>query len=153
MIIVSACLLGLCTRYDGYHSVNELLLKYCKYNKFLPVCPEQLGGLPTPRRPVELVIVDNIIVAAQTKDGIDVKQNIAHGTQQILQILDWFAINAAIMKERSPSCGVHYVYDGTFSNTVIPGQGITTTALRSRGVDVYADQEVTSALLERLLQL
>jgi uncharacterized protein YbbK (DUF523 family) len=157
MIIVSSCLLGIYSKYDGGDNARELLLRHVSLGKFIPLCPEQLGGMPTPRQPAELVLADPTGPAAGrrvlTKDGADVSRQFHRGAAEVLAIARSFPVTAAILKERSPSCGVHKIYDGSFGGILIPGQGLTAALLRQQGLPVYADTEITAELLAKLLEL
>lgn len=156
MILVSACLLGLNTKYDGKSNANELIIKYCGQGCYIPVCPEQLGGLSTPRLPAEIiggqgndVLKDKAKVFDEA--GHDVTNCFLTGAGQLLKIVYLFKVTAAIMKERSPSCGVNQIYDGSFSHKKQPGQGISTALLRQAGVTVISEEELTEEFLKQLL--
>lgn len=149
MIIVSSCLLGIHAKYDGtLTNKNDLLIKYAHLGKYLPVCPEQLGGLPTPRPPAEIT-GDAVI----NSNGEDVTYQFKKGAQQCLYLASVFSVKAAILKERSPSCGVHKVYDGSFSQVVRDGKGITAALLSEIGIPVYSEEDLTKELLCELLEL
>ncbi|MDD4600663.1 hypothetical protein SDC9_11328 [bioreactor metagenome] len=155
MILISACLLGLNTKYDGKSNAHEIIMRYSSHGRFIPVCPEQLGGLPTPRPPAEIIAgTGDDVLQSKAKviadNGHDLTQQFKAGTEQLLKILDSFPITAAIFKERSPSCGVYQIYDGTFSHITRFGQGVATAVLRKAGVMMIADDEVTE---EKILQL
>ncbi|MFA4884795.1 MAG: DUF523 domain-containing protein [Desulfotomaculaceae bacterium] len=149
MIMISSCLLGVHTRYDGtVTNKNDLLMKYCYLGKYLPVCPEQLGGLTTPRPPVEITggsAVNNI--------GQDVTAQFIKGAEQCLYLAAIFSVKAAILKERSPSCGVHKIYDGSFRHVVREGKGLTAALLGENGIKIYSEEDLTEALLCGLLEL
>lgn len=156
MILISACLLGLDTKYDGKANANQLIMKYCREGCFVPVCPEQLGGLTTPRHPAEIVGgqgVDVLEGNAKVLDdaGNDVTNQFLAGSEQLLRIVDLFQVTAAIMKERSPSCGVNQIYDGSFSHNRRLGQGVSVTALRQAGITVVSEEELTDELMKQLL--
>ena len=156
MILVSACLLGLNTRYDGGNNAHKLLLKYNYLNKYIPICPEELGGLPTPRLPAEICGGTGREVLAGTaqvfdKQGRDVTKEFLQGTEKVADILAKNHIIAAILKERSPSCGVHQIYDGTFKGYKKAGQGVTGAFLGELGIPLYSEAEIIVELLERLL--
>ena len=156
MILVSACLLDIFSKYNGETNANDLLLKVCRYGRFIPVCPEQLGGLTTPRQPVELTGVSGAAVLhgegkAVTQDGCDCTPQFIKGANEVLKLARLFPVSAAILKERSPSCGSCFIYDGSFSHTVTPGEGVTAALLRQHGIPVYSEQTVTPELLEQLL--
>ncbi|MGI6092885.1 MAG: DUF523 domain-containing protein [Veillonellaceae bacterium] len=155
MILVSACLLGLDTKYDGKSNANELIIRYGCRGKYIPVCPEQLGGLPTPRLPVEIIGgTGDTVLECKAKvlenSGREVTCQFKAGAEQILKIVSTVPISAAILKERSPSCGVNQIYDGTFSHIVKQGRGITAAALKKTGIKLVSEEELTE---ERLLQL
>lgn len=150
MIMVSACLLGIHAKYDGSGSnKNDLLMKYSHLGQYLPFCPEQLGGLNTPRLPVE--IIDG--VKAVNSIGEDVTGQFAKGAEQSLYLTGIFPIKAAILKERSPSCGVHKIYDGSFSHMVIEGKGVTAKILAAKGIPLYSEEDLTEELLMEILEL
>ena len=158
MILVSACLLGLRTKYDGEANTNELLQTYSHLGKFIPVCPEQLGGLTTPREPAEIlegtgkeVLQNNTLVT--TEDGKDLSGQFIRGAKEVVGLSRMMPIKAAILKERSPSCGVGYVYNGSFSKGLVQGQGVTTAALEEEGIPVYSEEELTVELIQKLLEL
>lgn len=139
-IIVSACLLGCKTRYSGDGKQNEEILKLKEKHNLIPVCPEQLGGLATPRQPSEQR-EDRVI----TCDGSDVTEAFEQGAQEVLRLAKIFDCDTAILKERSPSCGSGRVYDGTFSGTQIDGDGVTARLLKQNGIRVIGESS-----LERL---
>ena len=127
-ILISACLIGDKTRYDGrsnYHPlVKQLLEKY----ELVPFCPEVEGGLSIPRDPSEIK-GDKVI----TENGRDVSFQFNKGAELAYNICMYLGIRIAILKENSPSCGVHTIYDGSFSKKKIPGSGVTTNLLKRKG--------------------
>lgn len=156
MIIVSACLLGLNTKYDGKSNAHALLQKYSVRGRFIPVCPEQLGGLPTPRVPVEIIdgTGQDVLAgrcAAQGEQGEVVTPQFIHGAKEIVKIVEMFQVTAAILKERSPSCGVNYIYDGSFKHCLISGQGVTAALLNEHNIPTYSEEELTEEKLKELL--
>lgn len=156
MILVSACLLGLNTKYNGESNAHSLILKYCFLGRFIPVCPEQLGGLPTPREPVEIVNGSGQEVLsgqslAQGEHGEAVTGQFIKGANEVLKISEMLDVSAAIFKERSPSCGVNYIYDGSFTHRIIPGQGVTAALLREHKIPIYSEEDLTDELLKELL--
>lgn len=136
MILVSSCLIGLETRYNGEGTREESLMEFLKDKRFIPICPEQLGGLSTPRKPCEILIIDG-----QEKiiniDGEDKTQHFIKGANEVLKLVKEFDIKYAILKERSPSCGKGRIYDGSFSSKLIDGDGIAARMLTEAGVKVY----------------
>jgi len=137
MKICSACLLGIKCRYDGKSKLNKKILEVAKKEILIPVCPEQLGGLPTPREPAEQKGKKVI-----TKLGKDVTKNFKRGARQVLKIAELFGVKKAILKQRSPSCGCGQIYDGTFSGRIIKGDGVTATLLKRNGIKVISEEEL-----------
>ncbi|MTV48101.1 DUF523 domain-containing protein [Heliobacillus mobilis] len=158
MILVSSCLLGIRSKYDGSVNTVEKLLDLCREGKVIPVCPEQLGGSPTPRPPVELIgdgggqAVLSEKAQANTDAGDDVTAIFIEGAAQVLRIAQLYDANIAILKERSPSCGVHYIYDGSFTSRKITGQGVTTALLKQHGIQVYSEEDLESGVLASILE-
>ncbi|HZK54956.1 MAG TPA: DUF523 domain-containing protein [Desulfosporosinus sp.] len=156
MIIVSACLLGLNAKYDGQSNAHALIQKYSSAGKFIPVCPEQLGGLPTPRFPVELMGGNGQDVllgrfGAQGQSGEVVTSQFIKGATEVLKIVRMGKVTAAILKERSPSCGVNHIYDGSFTHRVMAGQGVTAALLKEANIPSYSEEGLTEERLVRLL--
>lgn len=135
MKLCSACLLGINCRYDGGNDKNEKILRLARAEPLIPVCPEQLGGLPTPRTPSEEREKQVI-----TREGEDVTENFRKGAQEVLRLARLYGVGEAILKQRSPSCGIGWIYDGTFSGTVIPGNGVTTALLEKNGIRVISEE-------------
>ncbi|MEG6584025.1 DUF523 domain-containing protein [Dendrosporobacter sp. 1207_IL3150] len=157
MIIVSSCLLGYESRYDGGSNSNPLLMKYLSRGKFIPVCPEQLGGLSTPRCPAEIIngCGGEVLVGkakVQGKHGDDFTKGFVCGARQVLDLANKHSVKAAILKERSPSCGANYIYDGSFSRTIKSGKGITAALLSDNNIVVYSEEEITDEVLLGLLE-
>lgn len=134
-ILVSACLLGVRCRYDGESKACPAVLNLAKEHELVPVCPEQVGGLPTPRTPAE--IQGERVV---TRDGRDVTKEYQKGAEEAARLYQLFHCDCAILKARSPSCGCGQVYDGSFSGTLVPGDGITAQALKRLGVRVLTEE-------------
>ena len=132
-LLVSACLLGCRCRYDGASREHPLAKELAEHHTLVPVCPEQLGGLSTPRPPAERR--GGLVV---TRDGTDVTEQYRRGAEEALRLCRGLGCEAAVLKERSPSCGCGAVYDGTFSGTLVPGDGVTAELLRAHGVEVGA---------------
>lgn len=137
-ILVSACLLGVCCRWDGgTNGPNpDVLALQDRYN-LIPVCPEQLGGLPTPRQPAER---RGAIIA--TRDYNDVTEDFEHGAEEALKLAKLFHCRYAVLKERSPSCGYGEIYDGTFHHAVVRGYGVTAELLAAYGVTIVGESKV-----------
>lgn len=142
-ILVSACLLGdLCT-YDRHSNARPYLVELNRYYDLIPFCPEVEGGLPTPRDPSEQR-GDKVV----SNKGKDVTKAFAFGAEKAVAICKYFGVRYAILKERSPSCGTHQIYDGNFSSRVIEGEGVTAAALRKAGV-ILMNEEEGEAFLEK----
>ena len=135
--ICSACLLGVKCRYDGKSKPNDKVIKLAKSKILIPVCPEQLGGLSTPREPAEQK--ERKVI---TKSGKDVTKNFKEGAEQVLKLAKLFNIKVAILKQRSPSCGSGQIYDGSFSGMIIKGDGVTTSLLKSKGIKVITEEDL-----------
>lgn len=140
-ILVSGCLLGACCRYDGASKPHPLAMALAEQHELVPVCPEQLGGLATPRPPAERQ-GDRIIA----RTGIDVTEQYCRGAQEALKLYQLLKCDAAVLKERSPSCGSGEIYDGTFGGTLIKGDGVTAELLRAHGVPVYGESQIQELL-------
>ncbi len=137
MKIVSACLLGIKCRYDGKSKPDEKVIALTKKEILIPVCPEQLGGLPTPREACEKK--GNKVI---TKSGKKFTENFVKGAKEVLRVAKFYNAKEAILKQRSPSCGSGQIYDGTFSNKVIKGDGVTTTLLKRNGIKVISEEDL-----------
>lgn len=136
-ILVSACLLGENCRYKGDNCKNDKVLALLKDAELIPVCPEALGGLPTPRLPGEIV-GDKVL----SSNGDDVTEQYARGAQIALDIAKKNAVSACVLKANSPSCGKGRIYDGTFSGTKTEGNGITARLLLAEGFKVITEEEL-----------
>lgn len=140
-VLVSSCFL-LPTRYDGKaQDKPEMqaiinLLKEAGANA-IPVCPEQLGGLSTPRLPAEISGSKVITI-----NGEDVTKQFSVGASSVLKLCQELEVKVAIMKERSPSCGVKQIYDGTHSSSVVSGSGVTTKLLKENGVVIFTENDI-----------
>ncbi len=137
MIIVSACLAGLHCRYDSGEKSNADVIRLVAEGKAIPVCPEQLGGLTTPRLPAE--IINGRVIR---KDGVDVTAQFERGAQDALRLAKLAGAQSAILKARSPSCGAGRIYDGSFSGKVIPGDGILAEYFRENGITVQTEEDL-----------
>ncbi len=136
-ILVSACLVGTSCRYDGKSKENTKVIEYLQDKNFILVCPEIMGGLPTPRMAAQRK--GNAVVR---KDGIDVTKEYERGAEEVLKLAKKFNIKKALLKERSPSCGVHTIHDGTFTGTLISRMGVTAELLKENGIEVYTEEEL-----------
>ena len=142
-ILVSACLLGANCRYDGGNNQRSQVLELLKDHTLIPVCPEQLGGLSTPRPPVEWQGEK-----AMNNQGTDCTRQFVKGAEEALRIARLYQCELAILKAKSPSCGNHQIYDGTFSGTVVDGAGGTARLLQEQGIRVLNETEVEAWLAE-----
>ncbi|MFL0247935.1 DUF523 domain-containing protein [Candidatus Clostridium stratigraminis] len=147
MILVSACLCGMNTRYDGENNSNEKVKDLLKAGKAIAVCPEQLGGLGTPRPPHEIsdgnggtVLDGNAKVIS--KDGIDGTSYFIKGAEETLKVALEFGVTSAILKANSPSCGFRKIYGGTFSKKLIEGNGVTAELLKRNGIKIYTENDI-----------
>ena len=142
-ILISACLLGVRCRYDGASKPHPLAEELAKRHELIPVCPEQMGGLPTPRPPAERQGARVVSV-----EGVDVTEQYRRGAEEALRLCRLFGCEAAVLKERSPSCGRGAVYDGTFTGTLADGDGVTAQLLQEAGISVYGESQL-EMLLEK----
>lgn len=134
--IVSSCLLGVRCRYNGTDSLDADILKLFKNGQAIPVCPELLGGLETPREPVEIETLEDGRWRAVDKEKKDYTESFSIGAKSALIIANLCGADTAILKSLSPSCGPEERYDGTFSGTIIKGEGVTAKYLKSKGITV-----------------
>lgn len=144
MKMISACLIGCECRYDQKSCLDEDLEQLLREGKVIPVCPEQLGGLPTPRPPAEIIGGDGFDVLdgrARIVDqtGNDVTDEFLAGAQQALKLAKTVGATSAILKENSPSCGSSFVYDGSFSGKKVPGVGLTAALFKRNGIEVHSE--------------
>lgn len=130
-IVVSACLLGYNCKYSGGNNRCEAVLRFTEGRKVVAVCPEQLGGLPTPRIPAEIVRGE---VRNAAGESVDVA--FREGARRAAALLEGEDVEMAILQPRSPSCGAREIYDGTFSRRLIPGQGVFAQLLMEKGIRV-----------------
>lgn len=135
-ILVSACLLGTNCKYNGKNNYSEELVEYLKDKAVIPICPEIYGGLPTPRIPSEIV-GDRVM----NKEGLDVTENFKRGAEETLALAKKFNVHKAILKAKSPSCGFGKIYDGTFSDQLISGNGITAELLQQNGIEILTEND------------
>ena len=136
-ILVSACLLGKNCKYNGGNNLNQSVLDFIEGHEVIGVCPEQLGGLSTPRLPAEMVegIVTN-------KEDISVDNEFRKGAQEALAVALEKKVDLAILQSRSPSCGVKEIYDGSFSGKKVKGQGVFARLLTKYGIKVLDAEDI-----------
>lgn len=138
---VSACLVGKNTKYDGGNNYNKYVLEYLKDKEVVLICPEVFGGLPTPRIPSEQ-INDKVI----NSNNEDVTKQFVDGANEALKRLQQQNVNVVILKERSPSCGYKKVYDGTFSKTIIDGNGVFAKLAIENGFIIYTESDIENTI-------
>ena len=136
-IMVSACLLGENCKYSGGNNRDARVLAFIEGHEIIPVCPEVMGGLPTPRLPAEIVSGEVI-----NCEGVSVDREFRLGAQKALEIAVQEKIDLAILQSRSPSCGTKEIYDGTFSGEKIPGRGVFAGMLMDHGFAVLDREDV-----------
>ncbi|MCW8409891.1 DUF523 domain-containing protein [Legionella sp. PATHC035] len=158
-ILMSACLLGEKVRYDGSDCLQNhpLLQQWLKEGNIITICPEMAGGLPTPRPPAEIQEKQSGIdvlkrnASVKTNNNHDVTEFFLRGAQKALELVKKHQIRVAILKARSPSCGSGMIYDGTFSRTLMQGDGVNTALLMEHGVQVFDEHHIDEALNAALL--
>ena len=133
--MVSACLAGTPCRYDGRSNLRPEVAALVENGEAVPVCPEVLGGLPTPRTPSERQ-GDRVMSA----EGDDVTGAFSAGAEAALYIAEECGCSAAVLKARSPSCGCGRIYDGTFTHTLIDGDGLFAALLRKKGFQLFTEE-------------
>lgn len=136
-VLVSACLLGRNCKYNGGNNYSEKVMQFLKDKEVIEVCPEVAGGLPVPRPSVELV---NGV--AMNRNGENVDRYFREGVRRVMEQIRGMEIELAVLQPRSPSCGARQVYDGSFTGTLIPGEGLLARALREAGIPVIEASEL-----------
>jgi uncharacterized protein YbbK (DUF523 family) len=147
MILISACLCGVNCRYSGESKLNEKVYSLFKKGDTQLVCPEQLGGLSTPRHPAEICqgTAEDVINGRGkilNKQGVDVTEYFIRGAEETLRIAQALDCKKAILKSRSPSCGCGKVYNGKFDGTQIQGNGVTAQLLLNNGIEVLTEEDI-----------
>ena len=133
-ILVSACLLGMNCRYNGKGELNSQVLALSRDAVLIPFCPEIYGGLATPRDPAERQ-GEKVMTAA----GAGVTEQYKKGAEEALRLARLYGCRAAVLKERSPSCGRGQIYDGTYTRRLIPGDGVTARLLEQEQIPVFGE--------------
>ena len=147
MRLISACLLGMRCTWSGNDNKNDRAIELSRVETLIPVCPEQLGGLATPRAPQEIQggtgqdVLDNEC-RVLNKNGKDVTSEFIRGAEETLRIARQLNIKEFIARSRSPSCGCGQIYDGTFRGRLIDGDGVTTALLRRSGIRIIAEEDL-----------
>ena len=139
---ISSCLLGYCCKYDGKSNYNANIIDLSQEHELIPICPEVLGGLSIPRFPAE--IINGKVI---NTNGDDVTENYYLGANKALEILKNEGVEAVILKSKSPSCGINKIYDGTFSHTLINGNGVAAQLFIENNIKVY-DENTFKDLLK-----
>jgi uncharacterized protein YbbK (DUF523 family) len=147
VFLVSACLVGIPCRYDGGNCPNDQLQASAARGDVLPICPEVVGGLPTPRPPAEIQGGDGgDVLEGQARvvniEGKDVTAEFLAGAQEALRVARRWRIKEAILKAQSPSCGVGQIHDGSFSGRLVEGDGVTAALLKREGIIVKSEEVV-----------
>jgi uncharacterized protein YbbK (DUF523 family) len=137
-LVVSACLLGVACNHEGRASERPAVVALGRTRRLIPVCPETVGGLPTPRPAAELQPDERV----RTASGRDVTTAYTSGAAHAVALARTVGAAGAVLKARSPSCGCHEVYDGTFTRTRVPGEGVTARALRAAGIPVCSEEDI-----------
>ncbi len=149
-LVISACLLGVACNHEGRGSFRAVVDELAKEYRLVPVCPEVLGGLPTPRAAAELMDGDGADVVAGAArvvnvEGEDVTAAYRRGAEAAVTVARAVGATRAVLKARSPSCGSSAVYDGTFSRRLVPGRGVTAAALAAAGLEVGSEEDAAAA--------
>ncbi len=147
-ILVSACLVGINCVFDGSSNINKRILELLEKHFLIPVCPEQLGGLSTPRDPQDIIHgsgEDVLLGKAKvvTKNGNDVTENFKKGASEVLEVAKLNKVKIAIFKENSPSCGVHFIYNVKLNQKFkTSGKGVTTALLLENNLQIISEKEL-----------
>jgi uncharacterized protein YbbK (DUF523 family) len=146
MYIISACLCGVDCKYNGGNNFSEKIAKLLEEEKAVLICPEQLGGLPTPRHPAEIqgCSAEDVLEGrgrVLNKEGEDVTKFFVKGAQESLKIAKAAGCSIAVLKARSPSCGFGRIYDGSFSGGLRDGNGLTAQLFNDNGIKVYTEED------------
>ncbi len=153
--LVSACLAGQAVRYDATSNMQHVILQLMQTHDVVTACPEMLGGLSCPRFPAEIQngqASDVLTGSAQVKDilGVDVSAEFIAGAQRMLALAQQHKVDVVVLKDNSPSCGTHYIYDGTFTRTKIHGHGVTAALLKQHGFQVISEQDFIDLVQDQL---
>lgn len=140
-LLVSSCLLGVNCKYNGKNNYLAGIERLKQYYHLIPVCAESFGGLPIPRVPSER-LGDKVI----NKNGKDVTEFFIRGAEEVVKLAEFFNCKAALLKERSPSCGYGQIYDGTFSGRTVSGNGVLSDLLIKNGILIYGESDIQELL-------
>lgn len=147
MIIISACLCGVDCKYSGKNNFNEGAYELFKSGEAILVCPEQLGGLPTPRHPAEIIdgTAEDVLrgkAKVMNNHGEDVTAQFIKGAEETLKIARSAGCTKAVLKAKSPSCGHGRIYNGSFDGTLVKGSGVTARLLLDNGIEVLTEEDI-----------
>jgi uncharacterized protein YbbK (DUF523 family) len=137
-VMVSACLLGVCCNHEGEANTSDAATALRTTHRVIPICPESAGGLPTPRAAAERQPDGTV----RTADGRDVTEWFERGAAHAVRLAEAVGATRAVLKARSPSCGCHEVYDGSFTRTRVEREGVTAAALRRAGLEVVSEDDL-----------
>ena len=137
-MLVSACLLGVRCNHEGEANTDDAVIALRATHRVVPICPESAGGLPTPRPEAERQSDGTV----RTADGDDVSEWFDRGAAHAVRLAEAIGATRAVLKARSPSCGCHQIYDGSFTRTRVPGEGVTAEALRLAGFEVVSEDDL-----------
>jgi uncharacterized protein YbbK (DUF523 family) len=140
-LLVSACLLGVPCNHRGLGNPSQAVIELGRDRRLIPICPETVGGLPTPRPAAEIQPDGRV----RTADGVDVTDAYRRGADAAVALARAVGAEEAVLKARSPSCGCHEVYDGTFSRRLVAGEGVTARALGEAGIALRSEEDEESA--------
>lgn len=146
-VLISACLLGVNTKYSGGSNKVEKLTKLIRDFTFIPVCPEQLGGLTTPRPPAEIIQGTEKLSIVNNQNE-NVTAQFIKGAEETLKIAQLYDCKYAILKERSPSCGSSKIYDGSFQGKLREGKGVAAALLQDNGIKVFSEENINDFLID-----
>ena len=141
MILISGCLVGINCKYNGKNNYNEKALELVKSGKAIPICPEQLGGLTTPRNPSEIKIINNKRYVINNKNE-DVTEQFVRGANEVLKLAKELDVEKVILQSRSPSCGVGKIYSGNFDRKLVDGNGILAQMLIDNDIEVVDIEKI-----------
>ena len=146
MILVSACLVGINSKYNGGNNYNKKIFELVKSGKAIPLCPEQLGGLSTPRVPCEIKFVNGKRYVID-KNGRDVTLEYERGAREVMKFVKDLGIKKAILQSRSPSCGKGHIYNGNFEKKLVDSNGVLAQLLIDNGIEVIGSDELEEIVI------
>lgn len=141
MIFVSACLAGINCKYNGKNNFNQKIFDMVKEGKAIPICPEQLGGLETPRNPAEIKTIDGIQYVIDNK-GNDITNKFEIGAKEVIKLAKQLGVKTFILQPRSPSCGVGKIYNGNFDGNLVTGNGILVELCKKEGIETINCEDI-----------